>query len=352
MKNKALKITLIVLISLLIFVLLLLAILKVGERLLFKSFFSNVETEFKVPGISDGFVQQGFDYYSGDPETEEDDRFLVSGYMKAKENEKISSRIYVLDKDGKALSHTKLQDEKGQIYTGHAGGIASNGQYLYVTNDDNDENSINVFPLEAILEGKENVKMLGSVYVYLKPAFCYIHNGVLYTGNFHKDDHEKYQSPEMFIMGEKNTAIMLSFELDSQNADNFGVRNTPSEAYSITSQAQGMCIADDKLVLSTSWSINPSYLYVYDLKKISERGTIPTPIFMDKEKYGDRAMNKPIQLHIITDEDLIKEIKAPPMAEELVYKDGKVLIMNESASKKYIFGRFTSGNNIYGYIID
>ena len=74
--------------------------------------------------------------------------------------------------------------------------------------------------------------------------------------------------------------------------------------------------------------------------------------FMDKSVYGEKAMDKPLQLHIVTDDDLIKDIEAPPMAEELVYKDGKVLVMNESASKKYVFGRFTSGNNIYGYFLD
>lgn len=349
MKNKALKITLIVLISIVLFVVLLLSVVKIGERLIFASFFSNVETEFKVPGISDGFTQQGFDLYTGDKSTEDDDRYLVSGYMK----DGSASCIYVLSMDGDVISYTRLQDENGEAYTGHAGGIAHNDEYLYVTNDDNDLNSINVFPLAAILDNSQgSAKMLGSVYVYLKPAFCYIYEGKLYTGNFHKPDHEKYHSPESFLMGEDNTAIMLSFELDSWNVRNFGVSDTPSEAYSITSQAQGICIANDKLVISTSWSVNPSHLYVYDFKKINERATIPTPIFMNKDVYGDKAMDKPIQLHFVTEDDLIKEIKAPPMAEELVYKDGKVLIMNESASKKYIFGRFTSGKNIYGYILD
>ena len=40
------------------------------------------------------------------------------------------------------------------------------------------------------------------------------------------------------------------------------------------------------------------------------------------------------------------------MAEELVYKDGKVYIMNESASSKYIFGKFTSGNYVHTYKVD
>lgn len=349
MKNKALKITIISLASLVLLVVLILAGVKVGERLIFAGFFSNAESEFKVPGISDGFIQQGFDIYEGDPTTKDDDKYLVSGYMK----DASSSRIYVLSSNGKVINYTELLGKDGELYTGHAGGIAHNGDYIYLTNDDNDENSLNVFSLKDVLNNETaTTKMIGSVYVYLKPAFCYIHEGKMYTGNFHKDGHEKYHSPESFIMAENNTAIMLSFELDSLNQDNFGISDTPSAAYSITSQAQGMCIAGDKLVLSTSWGVSASRLYIYDFKKISEKETLLVPILMDKDAYGEKAMEKPIPLSIITDDDLIEEVKAPPMAEELVYRDGKVLIMNESASKKYHFGRFTSGNNVYGYKVD
>jgi hypothetical protein len=35
------------------------------------------------------------------------------------------------------------------------------------------------------------------------------------------------------------------------------------------------------------------------------------------------------------------------MSEEIVYKDGLIYIMTESASNKYIFGKFMSGYNCY-----
>ncbi len=351
MKNKALKISLIVLVMLLLSVVMLLTAVRLGERLIFAPFFANAETQFKVPGIADGFIQQGFDHIGADTETTEDDRFLVSGYMK----DESSSRVYVLDKDGDVLHYVKLRDKNGKRYTGHSGGITHNGNYVYVSNDDDGQNSLNVFSLNEILSGKSiTTNMLGSVYVYVSPAFCYIHDGKLYTGNFHKPGHKDYKSPESFIISTENnnnTAMMLAFEL-TEIGENFGVAKEPTCAYSITSMVQGMCVADGKLVLSTSWSINPSHLYFYDIEKI-EKTSIPTSIFTDKELYKDKAMDKPIPLYIIDkDEHLIKDVTAPPMAEELVYNDGKVLVMNESASSKYIFGKFTSGNNVYGYIVD
>ena len=37
------------------------------------------------------------------------------------------------------------------------------------------------------------------------------------------------------------------------------------------------------------------------------------------------------------------------MSEEIVYKDGRIYIMTESASNKYIFGKFMSGIEVYSY---
>lgn len=39
--------------------------------------------------------------------------------------------------------------------------------------------------------------------------------------------------------------------------------------------------------------------------------------------------------------------KLPPMAEEIIFVDGKLLTMCESASSKYIFGKLTGGQWCY-----
>ena len=37
------------------------------------------------------------------------------------------------------------------------------------------------------------------------------------------------------------------------------------------------------------------------------------------------------------------------MSEEIVYKEGKIYIMSEAASNKYIFGKFVGLGNFYSY---
>ena len=67
MKNKALRIVLVAAVALTLLVICLLAGVKLGERILFTRFYFNGSTEFKVPGVSDGFIQQGFDYLDAEP---------------------------------------------------------------------------------------------------------------------------------------------------------------------------------------------------------------------------------------------------------------------------------------------
>ena len=81
--KKIIKITAIVLTSIVALLLAFNLVLNV----IYYDFFSNTESNGEVPGISDGFVQQGLDYCDGS--------FLVSGYMK----DKSASRIYIM-RDG------------------------------------------------------------------------------------------------------------------------------------------------------------------------------------------------------------------------------------------------------------
>jgi hypothetical protein len=49
---------------------------------------------------------------------------------------------------------------------------------------------------------------------------------------------------------------------------------------------------------------------------------------------------------------LVQDVACPPMAEELVYEKGRVFILTESASMKYLFGKLTSGNYVRSFPIE
>ena len=336
MKNKVLRITLITVVALMLLVICLLAGVKLGERILFAKFYFNASTEFKTPGVSDGFIQQGFDF------VEEENVYLTSGYMK----DGSSSRVYITSKDGKTLGFTKLRNQTGGRNDTHAGGIAHYGEFVYVCNGSG-SNGIEVFRLSDILS-KNEARCIGTIDLGIAPAFVYVDkaSNTLYSGNFHKDE-TVYLSPEEYKMttpaGDSNTALIGAYDLDPNAKATFGVKDENAEiVYSIPSKVQGMLITpDNKLVLTTSWGVSKSHLLIYDFAKINEKSDKTT-----------RALGYTAPLYFVDSANLVKDVKAPPMAEEVVYMDGKIYIMNESASAKYIFGKFTSGNYVNAYIYE
>ena len=56
-----------------------------------------------------------------------------------------------------------------------------------------------------------------------------------------------------------------------------------------------------------------------------------------------------VSLYHLDSKCLKKTLEAPPMAEEMAYVDGRIYVLNDSACKQYIFGKFLSGNNLYSY---
>ena len=311
------------LISIVILVLVAVLGFKVFDLVKHKDFYSNSEVAFNTPGANDNFVQQGFDYVA------EEEKFLVTGYM----SDDTPSRVYVVNKDGSS-TFTKLLKEDGSDYCGHTGGIVRNGDYVYITGG----NGLDVFSYADILEGKATTKQLGSVRTYNNPAHCYIYDGYVFAGSFFIE--EDYETPEYERMttpaGDENKSVITVFKLD-EGAD-FGIDPTPRAVLSTRRCVQGMCFTDDgKIVLSTSYGLSTSQLFVYDTEKLT---SVQDYDFRDFED---------IPLYYLDSASLVEVIDAPPMAEELVYLDGKIYVMNESACNKYIFGKITTGYNVYAY---
>ena len=302
----------------------------VVDRIRFRAFYQRAESTFAMPGIHSGYVPQGFDY--------DTDRglFLSTGYMS---NGK-ASRVYVMDGEGGEY-HAALANADGSAYTGHTGGIVHNGDYVYVTGD----NGLDVFAYQDILAGN-TAKKVGEIRAYINPAYCYIADGYLLTGSFYREgnfetaDYERMETP----CGEKNTALITVFKLD-EGAD-FGVNPTPCAVISTRGLAQGMCITDSgKIILSTSYALAASKLFVYDSAKLQVEENY---VFSGKTKDG-LPFSLDVKRVFLDGNSLVDVIKAPAMSEELVYLDGKIYIMNESACNKYIFGKLTSGLKVYAY---
>ena len=320
-------------------------------KLSYYKFFSQAESNMQVPGLEDGFVQQGFDYIPAELDENgkitSDAFFLASGYMK----DHSASRVYIMT--GNDTTAITLYNADGSAYTGHAGGIAHYGDLVYIADEDNN-GDVAVFSLADILgtddeeegnDGKATVKTTIAMPEGFEASFCTVYNvgarPYLFVGRFAKEGHEKYgrvDDHKVTVGDETNSSLILAYELGG-NTDTGLLIGKPSFAISIPDLVQGMCFAgENRIILSTSWSLSASHLYFYEIDlTVNSTGVNKTIDGVE------------IPVHFLGSDALKLDLKCPPMAEEMVFVDGKVYIMNESASKKYIFGNFIGGRKLYSY---
>ena len=92
---------------------------------------------------------------------------------------------------------------------------------------------------------------------------------------------------------------------------------------------QGICFTPDgQVILSTSYGLADSHYYLYN-----ESDAILSEYVLD---------GAPVYYLV----DCQLELKGPAMAEGLDWYKGKLLTLTESASDKYVFGKFFFAYNI------
>lgn len=273
---------------------------------IYSEYYSMKENVALNPGLSDGFVCQGICAVDGT------EQILVSGYMK----DKSPSRIYVTDTDDNAYFVTLAKD--GKSFTGHVGGISMRGDTVYLANG----SRLYSFPLASVLDAKEGdvVEIGEGVKVNSSASFCYADENYVYVGEFH--DGGKYVTDHYY-----DTAEGAHYAIISRYSH--GDLECPDRIYSIRDRVQGVCFTPDgRVVLSTSYGLSSSHYYVYNEE--------------DARDSGETLDGAPVYYL----ENCLRDVKGPAMAEGLDYLDGRIITLTESASDKYIFGKFFFANKI------
>lgn len=305
--RKIAKITLIGLLSIIAVLGLGIAGLNVAKFSIYEDYYAIEENVCKIPGTSSGFICQGV------AASENKGVILVSGYM----NGGSASRVYVTTTDNDSY-YVKLH-KNGESFTGHVGGIATANGKVYIASG----KRIYTLSLTEILDAdKGDVIDIGDgIKVNNNASFVYTDDKFLYVGEFHDGGaytvvgHENQTSEGMHY------AICTKYALQDLT--------TPVTVYSIRDKVQGICFTPTgKVVMSTSYGLTSSVYYVYDLTKSTYSGKTfdGAPLY-----YIDR---------------LEKTLEGPAMAEGLDYYEGKIITLTESASNKYIFGKFFNARHI------
>ncbi|MBO4414929.1 MAG: hypothetical protein J5824_02980 [Lachnospiraceae bacterium] len=308
----------------------------IGARLYFRipvsGYYKNSEKGFKIPDINKGFIPQGLAY------DERSECFFVTGYMK----DKSASPIYIVRKsDGTCIKKLLMRNPDGSEFHGHAGGMTVHGEYLYVAGSSS--HCLYVFGYgEAMsLNDGDIITSIGTVDMpdELRVAYVGSDADLLYSGEFFRE--KGYPTDETHKMttnaGDYNQALIYAYRFTDDKDSLFGLSPDPVEAYSIPDQVQGMAVKDGRLYLSTSYGTAFSHILVYN-KPVST-GT-----------FSVSGISLP--LYELDSASLAEDHRFPPMAEEIVFVDGKMYVMSESASNKYIFGKLTSSFWCYATDMD
>ncbi|MDE7223185.1 MAG: hypothetical protein K2O34_05335 [Acetatifactor sp.] len=311
------------------------ALVLLGARLYFRipvgEYYKASERGFLIPDCGKGFVAQGITY------DEQSGRFLVNGYQK----DNIASPIYIIAPEAREPDKSvRMALPDGSDYTGHAGGIAVYGDYVYVA--DGVEHRLLVFSRQSIYDAAEgsSVAAIGTFDTavsdtdYIGPAFVTVDGDRLVTGEFYRNPN--YQTPESHkfttLAGDYQQALAVEYELDGQQQ--YGIVPTPVKAYTLPDLAQGMCFDAGNIYVSTSWGTAQSHIYQYEESQLQLQGNIT-------------LLGMELPLYALDSAALQADGVIAPMSEEIVIVDDKLYTMCESASNKYIFGKFTSAKWCY-----
>ena len=308
-----LKILLIAIVSIISLVMLGIIGLNIAKHFIYSDYYSAQTDVCANPGLNDGFVCQGITV------SEENNVILVCGYMKNKSN----SRIYVTDFESKSYHVELIRD--GEKYTGHAGGLAITGDTVYIAN----AKKIYSFPLKSVLDASDGdtIDIGSGTKVNTNASFVYTDEEYLYVGEFNDGGKYAIEGHEHETAEGTHYAICTKYSLNDLS--------TPLAVYTLRNNVQGICFTPDgKIVLSTSYGLTDTIYYVYNSDELEDSGETfdGAPIY-----YLDK---------------LEKTIHGPAMGEDLDYYNGKIITLTESASDKYLFGKFFFANDIVSLEIE
>lgn len=283
----------------------------------------NSERTFTIPDSNQGFIAQGITY------DESTDEFFLTGYMK----DGSASPIYIVKKETyECIQKVLMVNQDGSAFDGHCGGIACLNGKIYIAGSSDyciyefDEQKIRTAEQESCVAYDKVLELSNGD--NLKVAYLTTANGLLYAGEFYRE--ENYKTDEQHRVetadGVSN-AYLVGFKVEEN-----GLK--PVEVYSTPDKIQGAAFSGDCLYLSSSYAVAFSKLYQYKLEDIKAVGT---GIVQGTEVP-----------HYILDRDSLKKTgKISPMSEEIEIVDGKMYIMSESASNKYIFGKLLGAWKVY-----
>jgi hypothetical protein len=329
--------------------------------------FDDFSEEFEIPGLSEDFSPQGMAYYSN--------YFFVSGYM----NDGSASRVYVVYRTTTNSVNTyanrgyftlKYKDEWNKsdngtdtTFCGHAGGIATDGQTIWIASDSvvytlkytstsglRNSSSSASNTLDLTFEAKFNANCNAS--------FAYYYSSTLYIGEFYRKGNYETDASHRFKddNGTQYNAIYFEYTTNS-GANSYGITSAktdasgnnigviPKYAVAIPDRIQGMSIANSTIVFSQSYGLANSHMLTY--KYSSTRSSYLTESDNTIKVNEGKATEYDVPVYFLSEQ--VNDYSIPSMSEGMCVYNSRIYVLFESGSSKYKSFVRESLNHVYSF---
>ncbi len=287
------------------------------------------QIEFSIPGLNENFVPQGFNY------DEVSDTYLISGYMA----DGTASRIYrVKGNDKTSLGFVCLKDGES-LHKGHMGGITSHGDTVWIASNGKVYRTNKTQVLSG--ESGSSVNAIDNFDPKNNSSFITAFDGKLWVGEFYRSGNYETDESHYLKVDEKVTNKALAFSFVIDEGAQYGISSlTPTMALSLPNQIQGINFTSDgKVITSSSYSIPDSHITVYKDVFTSDYLTQMT------------VDGNVLPVYVLKSQNLLRDVSAPAMSEEIVVKNDRIYILYESACSKYKLVNRTRTTNVESILI-
>ncbi len=289
----------------------------------YTDYFMSFKESFRTPGLFEGIIPQGICYNF------EMDSLIISGYY---EDAEFPSMLMVIEaKTGSFVKAVSLQNVDGTMYYGHAGGIASSGDYIFVTSD-----SCARTILTADLKKAKNndiIKFESDFKLNTKGSFANVYSEILWIGDFiESSDSERAKASNVTTLdsGETFYAYCEGYKLKDGLPDKSKINSThdgyiPDLMLAIPEQTQGMTqTLSGGFIFSTSYGRkNNSVIKVFNDVTATDRVGVVT------------IDGNSVDLFACDELELKTSYVAPPMSQGIESVNGSIYLLFESGAAKY-----------------
>lgn len=343
--KKLLLILLTVVLSILAVAFLAWSALHAAKYFIYPEYYRDARAASPLPDLNNGFRPQGVFYDA------ESKSYIHSG------SKGEYASLYVVDEKGNAKELIPIYKEKEEQSLGRGGAVVRVGDYVYICDNENQNNSINgilyTFLYKDIMSAKNGAKVkciekrstaCAMSAMFTDGTFLYVAEYYSAGTNYstHKDHH--YTTPE----GVAQKAMLFAYPLNEDGslaltfADREGAEPEtiflPAFALSLPDEVTGFAIKDGVIMLTHGADWQKNQLTFYSRWQKSD-DTV-------------QVAHNSVPIYYLDSGDVIDSVKLPMCAGNMTLIEGnRVAVTFESASNYYIVGKFFFAYNLVSFPI-